>query len=238
MPHREGGIVRLHGGGAHQHRARLGAQTVHVGACRLATDPLGFAAGHGGAAVEAGRELEREPRPAAAHALEKTPIERLGLIGVQPPFHRNPGGAQACRALPGHERIRVFDGIDHAAHAGGDQRLHTGRRSAAVIAGFKGHKGGCAAGRITGRTQGMHLGMRSAGHKVRALPDHRAVADQHAADARIGVRAAKSLTRQRQGLLHPEAIAFGHALRSVGLRASPLIGRSARPEGSAISSGN
>ena len=74
--------------------------------------------------------------------------------------------------------------------------------------------------------------------EVRALPDHRAVADQHAADARIGVRAAKSLTRQRQGLLHPEAIAFGHALRSVGLRASPLIGRSARPEGSAISSGN
>ncbi len=94
------------------------------------------------------------------------------------------------RAMPAPRDvgIRVFDGDDHASHAGVDQRIRARRRAAFVRAGLEGDVGGGAACPLPRRPQRVGLGMRTTGRLGRALPDRRAVADEQAADPRIGRR--------------------------------------------------
>ena len=114
---------------------------MHVGACRLAGNPLAFAVGKCRFTVERGSQFEGDERTPRGDAAEETTVERL-RFGLADAFgNGNPRRLQAGDTLPGNERVRVAAGDDNAGDASGNQRVGTGRGAALMRAGFEALRG-------------------------------------------------------------------------------------------------
>src|SRR5690606_33328721 len=138
----EGRIVREHGADTGEHGATAGAKTLDV-LSRLGTgDPLAFAAGHGGAAIEAHADLAADVGQAGTHAFEKARVERGGLRIEQGAVDSDAGAAKAGEAFATDQGVGVFHGVDDARYAGGDEGFGAGAGAAVVGAGFEGDVGG------------------------------------------------------------------------------------------------
>ena len=155
---------------------------------RLAGDPPARAVDERGAAVEARRDLEPHPRQAARHARDEADVELARLALQQPDATVDAGGAQPRRAVRGR-RIRIGHRRHDARDAGGEDRVDAGRRPAVVVAGLERHVQRAPRGswpRARASASASASAWAFAGARVPALADHGAVANDHAADARIG----------------------------------------------------
>jgi len=217
-------VVGQHTGGAGQHHTGARTQALHGGARGWAGDPLAFAAGHGGAAVQAHGQLGADEWQAVFHAFQEPGVEGAGLGFEYATGDFDAGIRQALQALAGDLRVRVLHGCHHTRHARLHQCLGARRRAAMVAARFKGNVGAGAAGTLTGLAQGMHLGMRLAGAHMPALTDHLAIADDHATHTRVGVGGVRPLAGKLQGTGH----VMGVENRGLARHAHSLAGSRAR----------
>ena len=198
VAHGEPRVVDRDGAGADEHHVALAPQPVRVAPGRPAGDPAAGAVGGGAAAVERGGELPGDERAAVLDGERPGPVEGAGLVDEQPALDLDAGGAQRRGAARG-DRVGVGLGEDHAAYAGGEQRLGARAGAAGVVARLERHDRGRAAGVVAGRGQRVDLGVRRAGAAVVALGDLGAVGvEQHAADPRVGAERDAGRRRQRR----------------------------------------
>ena len=206
QPHVEARVVVEHGAYAGQQRAGALAPGVAVGASGFAGDPLALAVLERGAAVERHCRLQPDPGPLPLHAREETDVQLARRIGLRAAVDDDAGRAQACRALAGHQRVRVFDGHHDAGHTGIDQGVAARRRAAVVRAGLQRDDDGgalCAFAMLGRVAQGHHLGVRPAGLLRVATADHAAVGrHDDAADPRVRLGQPDRLLGERQRVAH------------------------------------
>ena len=86
-------IIGQHGTDAGQHGVVHGPHQMHAGACRLAGDRRGVAAGETGFAVGRDRELEDDLRTALAHAPDMAGVGLPRLVGADPDLTAMPAAA-------------------------------------------------------------------------------------------------------------------------------------------------
>ena len=103
----------------------------------LAGDPAARAGARRDAAIERGRELEGDQRPAGAHAQEEAGVQALRLVLRQPDRDLDAGLAQLLDAAAVDPRVRVARRDHRAPDAGMEQRHGAGRRVAVVRAGLE-----------------------------------------------------------------------------------------------------
>ena len=138
-------IVDQHRAGAGQDRAGARAPLLHVRARGFAADPLRVAGRQRAAPVDAGRQLDPQPGPAAFDPRQEAAIQRARLRFHQPGLDRDAGRLQLLETGAVDLRERIAHRPDHARDAGGDQRLRARPGAAGVRARFQGHVGGRAA---------------------------------------------------------------------------------------------
>lgn len=163
-----------------------GPQSLHIAARIRGGNPLALTARHGGAAIEAGSQLDGHPREGGTHPLEKARVERFRFARQQAEIGLDPRFGEHPQATPTHLGIGIDHGRHHPGHAGVDQRFGAGRGTAMVGAGFEGHIGGSTTGVVTGGAQGIDLGMGLARLLMPPFANHHAIFDQHGADAGLG----------------------------------------------------
>ena len=190
----------------------LGAQTLHVASRLRGGDPLAFTAGHRRAAVQRGAQLQLHPGKTGAHPLQEALIQRFRFVHHQPVADVNTGLLQTIQTAPRHLRVWVLHRSDHAANAGGDQRIAARRRTAMVAAGFKGDVGGGALRLFAGHAERVHFSMRLAGAIVKALADDFAVFHNDAADIRVRMGGKASARGKLQRSRHVHFVLHGLVL--------------------------
>ena len=212
LAHREPGIVVAHRADAGEDGAGAGAPPMAVAPGLGAGDPLAAAVIERRLTVQAGGQLEAQPGPAAGHARDEADVElaRLGRQGTD--GSGDAGGTQPGQPLARHLRIGVFHGGHHPRHAGLDEGVGAGGRAAVVAAGFQGDVGGGAARALPGLAQGMHFRMGLAGALVPALAQHRTVAHDDAADARVGRGGEQAALGQLQRAGHEGIVGGGEGV--------------------------
>ena len=208
---RELGVVLQHGADAGEDRARPGAPRVAVGTRRVAGDPPARAVRERRSPVEARRYLRAHPRPAARHARDEADVLLARLVLAQARFDGDAGRAQALRparrVAPGL-RQRHDDPADPRGEHGVDARW----RAPVVVARLQRHVHGRAAGvgaAARGVGERLDLGVRRTRARVEAFADHGAVADDHAADARVRRRRVHPARREIERVRHVRAVAVG-----------------------------
>ena len=190
----------------------LGAQTLHVASRLRGGDPLAFAAGHRRAAVQRGAQLQLHPGKTGAHPLQKALIQRFRFVHHQPMADLNAGLLQAIQTAPRHLRVRILHRGDHAADAGGNQRIAAWRRTAMVAAGLKSDVGGGAARLFASHAQGVHFSMRLAGAIVKPLADDLTVFHNDAADVRVRMGSKATARGKLQRTRHVHFVLHGLVL--------------------------
>jgi hypothetical protein len=194
----EFGIIGQCRAGADHYRIMGCAEPVRTPARGLAGDPSAVAAVGGDAAIERGRQLQADQRPAPLDAQEEAGVELGRLLGARPAVDANAGGAQHGDPAAGDARIGVLDRHHGAADAGGDQRLRAGRRLAGMGAGLERDVRRGPAHGVARAPEGLGLGMGAPARLGPAAPDHPALAHEHAAHGGIGPGAAEAARGQRQ----------------------------------------
>ena len=109
-------------------------------------DPAAGAVGGGAAAVEGGGELPGHERAAVLDARRSRPGSESRASSARSPDSTSTPAARSGRGAAGGDRVGVGLGEDHAAYAGGDQRLGAGAGAAGVVARLEGDDRGGAAG--------------------------------------------------------------------------------------------
>jgi hypothetical protein len=113
------------------------------------------------------------------------------------------GLPQDLQAATGRMRGGIHTTDDHAAKAGCEQCVDTGRCSAVVRAGFECDENVSAGGLTGGCVYGMDFSVRTAGADVPAFSDEPAVgSNDDSADLRIGFDTPESSGRKFQGSQH------------------------------------
>ncbi len=224
VAHRERGAVGEGGAGTHHHGLGVGPQPVRVGPGGGTGDPLRRAVGRRGAAVDAEGGLDQ------AEGAPGTPVVEVGGelegrgVGADAQVDRDPGRPQPGDALPRHQgrdrRARRRPGAIPAC----DQGVGTGRGPAVVAARFEGHVGGGVPGRVAGGGQSDGLGVGPPRRLGGPGADHDAVADEHAADPRVGGGPAPGPRGEAHGVGHALLVCGG----SVGRHAASLDPRCGR----------
>ncbi|MNZ17161.1 hypothetical protein D3C78_341470 [compost metagenome] len=217
-------VVGQYAGGAGQYHAGTGTQALHRRAGGRAGDPLAFAAGHGGAAIQAHGQLGPHERQAMLHALQETGVQGAGLGLEHTTGDFDACFGQAAQALPGDLRVGVLHGCHHPRHTSLYQRFGARWGAAMVAARLERHVGTGAAGTLTGLAQGMHFGMWFTGAHMPALTHHFAVTDDHTTHARVGVSGVDTLAGKLQGTGH----VMGVEDRGLARHAHSLAGSRAR----------
>jgi hypothetical protein len=216
------GVVGQGGAGADHDGVGGRPEPVAVGPGGRAGDPLGGAVGRRDLAVQAGGALDGDAGPAQSPVDQEGGVLLGGRLGPVPELDRDAGGPQPGRAAPGHERVGVDQGGDHAADAGGGHGVGAGRGAAVVGAGLEGDvERGPGRGRA-GRLDGQGLGVGRTGGPVPALPHHAGAVrvDQHGAHHRVGAGRAAPALGQLEGPAHPPGGLAGHSGTSLGHQAS------------------
>ena len=160
--------------GSRRLRARQRCTSLSRG---FAADPFRIARRQRAAPVEAGRELDAQPRPAALDAREEAAVElRAPALpsGRSRPRCRPRAGARS--RAPSTCGIRIAHRADHARDARGDQRIGAGPVRPDVRAGLQRHVGGGAARALAGRLAARTLrraARRRAGASLRRRRRHR-----------------------------------------------------------------
>ena len=182
---------------------------MHVGARRFAGNPLAFAVGECGFAIERGGEFDGNKRAPCGDAAEETTVEHLRFFFADTFGNVNARRLQAGDALSGNERVGVAAGDDDAGDTGGNQRVGTGRGAALMRAGFEADVGGSATCSGARFAQGVRFGVRLTGADVKAFADGFTAFDDHAADARVRCGGENALLCLKEGGLHPVEVWFG-----------------------------
>ena len=205
-PHGQARVVGEHRAAAAQDRAAARAPALHIGARRLGRDPFRTAIGKRGAAIEAHRELEANPRPATFDTREEATIQLTRRVAHQAGLDHEARRAQAveCSAIA----LRHVLARDHrASDAGRDQRIRAWRRTPMQAAGFERDVRGRATGVGGGCAQGEHFRVRTARLPVPSFADHAIAVRDHAADARIRPRGGEAALGKTQRARHQRVVA-------------------------------
>ena len=212
-------IVRQQRIGAGQHHAGASAQALHRRTRGGAGDPLAFPAGHGGAPVQAHRQLDPDERQAMFHALDETDVE-FPRLGLEDPL---------CTAIP----ACIRRSRPRPATSGLGSCIAATTRATPAPTSASAHGGcgrsGCRARGSRRRWRRVHSRRPGAGHGPRRAARRRGRAsprrppgrpDQHAADARIRMGGVQPLARQFQGAGHVQRVGGVHSLAGSRARRS------------------
>src|SRR5690606_2149542 len=101
-------VIRQHRADAGDDGARLRTQTLHILTSITAGNPFRFTTGHGGATIEAHRQLDAHKRATAFHALDKTGIERTRLVFQQAGLHGDAGRTELVKTFTGNAVMRIL----------------------------------------------------------------------------------------------------------------------------------
>ena len=215
ITHRQLRIIREHRAAAGHNRTGLGAQTLHICACRHAGDPLAATVGERSLAVQAQRDFDAHPRSTVGVSREKTAIQFARRIAHQTTLERDAGCIQPRSTPAGDARIGILNRINHVGDAGRDQRIDTRRSPPKMTTRFERHIDGRALGRLAGARQRNDLSMRPPRLRMKAFAHHAPVVHDHATDAGIRPRGIEAARRQAQGLRHmPMVLRAKHKTRS------------------------
>jgi hypothetical protein len=231
-PHRELRIVVFHRADAGENGAGARTPAVPVRARFRTGNPLTPAVGERGLAVKRGGDLHAHPRPATRHARDKPDVRFARLVLQQAGMHFQAGSTEPREAVAGHLRVRVLHRGDDAPHLRRDQRLDARRRTPVMTAGLEREVDRRSGGALAGRPQRVGFRMGLAGARVEPFADDRAVADDHAADARIGSRGEQAARRERERARHEMLVGRAEhaALGAAARRYFPCArGRTLRP---------
>ena len=176
----------------------------------LLGDPLALSAHERRATVEARRDLEPHPRPPAHMDRQEARVELARRVLEQPDVDGDACRAQTRRAAR-LARIRIAHRGHDARHSRGEHGIDAWRSAPMRVARLERdvHRGAArigAAPRSIG--QRVDLGVRFACALVESLADDRAVAHDHAADARVGRRRVKAARRKLEGARHVGAVSL------------------------------
>src|SRR5262249_31828264 len=117
QPNVQRGIVGERGTDAHHHRVGPATQPARLEARAPAGDPAGEAAAIGDLAVDGGRPLERDVRPAEEGGGDEDAIEKPRLPLAASVHHLDARGGERGHAAPDHAWIRIGHRCHHAPDA-------------------------------------------------------------------------------------------------------------------------
>ena len=211
IPHIESRIIITHGANAGKDGAGARSPLMTILTRRSAGDPLTATIDQCGTTIQRGSDFHAHPGTLAGDARDETRVERLGLGLQQSALDRDASLAQRLHAARSGG-IGVGHGDHHPRHTRFDERTRARWRAALMIAGLE-RDIGCRTTQTHATPAGLGdrcgLGMRPAGTRMPAFCQHRAVAHQHAADARIGCGAIQTALGQCQRLRHMALISIG-----------------------------
>ena len=212
-------IVGEHGAGAGQDRAAARTPAMHVVARGFAADPLGIAGGHRGAAIQAHRQLDPQPRPPAFHPRQEAAVQLARLRFHQAGADFDPGRAQLVEAGAIDLRERIAHCPDYPRDTRRDQRIRARPGAAGMRARLQGHVGGRAFRTLAGRLQREHFRMRPALALVPAFADDRVAMREHTADHRVRSGGERAALGQPQRARHHPVVdrTEGHFLRFLSM---------------------
>ena len=90
---------------------------MHPLPCRWPADPLAFAIGQGGTAVQAHGPLQNPPGTTAADPMQESPILERGFGMQDPTDHVKPCGPELLHPSTSDPRIRILKGNHHPMDA-------------------------------------------------------------------------------------------------------------------------
>ena len=153
--------------------------------------------------------------PAPLDAREEPRVERPCAVLHAAARDRDAGGFERGKAAAGNAGIGIFERHDRARDPGPHQRVGAGAGLALMGAGLQGHVAGGALRAGAGAGQRLGLGVGPAAGLGPAAAGDPAVADEHAADRRVGPDAAEAAPGERQRQRH-EAAVEGRVGRRIG----------------------
>jgi hypothetical protein len=212
-------IIGEHCSDPGQYGGAARAPLLHIGARRFARDPAARPVRKRRAPIKTHRKLDPYPRPMAPQATQEAHIELLRLRRQKARFHFNSGLAQPQRAASAHARVRILDRKYHARDARVHECVGARRRAPEMTAGLKRDIGARTRRCSACRGKRSDFGMRLARALVPAFADNAAVACDHAAHARIGLRRRKTPRGELQRPRHREAIEALNSARTACLLA-------------------
>ncbi len=207
-------IIGQHRADAGDDGGTAGPQPLDIGARRRRGDPLALARGHRRATVETHGQLAADMGQLAAHAADKTGVERLGLPAQQPHRHLDARRPQPRHAAAGDLGVGIFHRRHHPGHSGGHQGVGTGRGTAMVAARLQGDVGRSAPGLFSRLGKGVDLGMGTTRLLVPTLADDAPLAYDDTTHTGIGIGGVEPPPRQPQGLGHEIVILSGKSHRT------------------------
>ena len=98
--HREHRVVRPRCAATHHHSVMACAQSVHIGACRRARDPLALACGRCDAPIKTAGKFERHKRPPYCLKLHKPSVIAGSLLRTDPKHNLDARRAQHLKSTP------------------------------------------------------------------------------------------------------------------------------------------
>lgn len=207
---REGGVVGEDGADAGEDGVGGVAEELDLVAGGLAGEPVGLIGeavrGCGGELAIGGEGgLEGDKGAAGADEVREGVVELSGLRLADAEHDFDADGAELCEASTADCGVGVFGGDDSAGDAGGDEGVGTGAGAAVVGAGLESDVGGGAAGieaTVGGELEGDDLGVVAMLVEVSTLGEDLVVADEEAADRRVGAGEGGGSGGEREGPLH------------------------------------
>ncbi len=171
----------------------------------------------GGVAVRRLGELQSDHRPPLRHPQYVAEMIGAGLHGAHAGRRPRRRPRATAHGRGRRRAVRVLERGDDPRDAGGEDRVHAGRRRAVMRARLQRDVERRAARRLAGRSHGDGLGVRAAAQRRVAARDDDAVLDDQRANRRIRPRAAEIAPAERQRRRHEgvvrNGLRFGFRLR-------------------------
>ena len=170
----------------------------------LVRNPFGLPGSRCNLPVEARCCLSRYERYAGSLEFHVHFVQGRCLRRAQTAKDRQPVPAQQPRASSCDERVGVFHGVENLANSCLQDGIRTGRCPPMVAAGFERDEEHSATRFQAGVSQGFNLCMVGASPVVEPLSHNSTVANNHAANPRIGIGHGGAPARQPQRHAHVE----------------------------------
>jgi hypothetical protein len=206
----EGGVVGDHGADAGEDGIGGVAEALNLGACSGTGEPVRLVGGSGlrrGSEVAVDREggFEGDEGRVSLDEVGEGVVEVAGRLLEDAESDFDSGGAEFGDALAADLWIGVFGGDDDPRDLCGDEGVGARAGSSVVRAGLKSDVG-CGSGGVeaafAGLLEGGDLGVVAVVVEVSAFGDDFVVADEDAADLRVGAGEGDGLAGEGEGSLH------------------------------------
>ncbi len=207
------------------------AEALDLGAGRGAGEPVRLVGGSGlrgggEVAVDGKGGLEGDEGRVVLDEVGEGVVEVAGGLLEDAESDFDSGGAEFGDALAADLGVGVFGGDDDTGDAGGDEGVGAGAGSSVVGAGLEGDVGGGSGGveaAFAGLLEGGDLGVVAVVVEVSAFGEDFVVADEDAADLRVGRGESHGFASEGEGSLHEGFVVErgGHPLYEDSLQMYP-----------------